>query len=172
LEGGGKLIQVYTGNGKGKTTAALGLALRCAGAGLKVYIAQFAKGKKCSELVALKKFKNIKTEQFGSCRFIRKATKRDFELAEKGLDKVKLVLKEKKYDLVILDEINVALSLGLLKLENILGMIKKTPARTELILTGRNACTQIIEAADLVSEIKDVKHYFQKNIKARKGIEY
>ncbi|MDD2751581.1 MAG: cob(I)yrinic acid a,c-diamide adenosyltransferase [Candidatus Omnitrophica bacterium] len=166
------MIQVYTGNGKGKTTAALGLALRAAGAGLKVYIAQFAKGRKCSELAALKKFKNIKAEQFGSCRFIRKINQRDKDLAKKGLGKVKAALKSKKFSLVILDEINVSLNLGLLQLKDVLQLIQKTPGSTELILTGRNACAEIIELADLVSEIKDVKHYFQKGVAARKGIEY
>ncbi|MDD4900225.1 MAG: cob(I)yrinic acid a,c-diamide adenosyltransferase [Candidatus Omnitrophica bacterium] len=166
------MIQVYTGNGKGKTTAALGLALRAAGAGLKVYIAQFAKGRACSELVALKKFKNVKAEQFGSCRFIRKISQQDKNSAKKGLQKVRSVLKSKKFSLVILDEINVSLNLGLLQLNDVLELIQKTPAATELILTGRNACKEIVELADLVSEIKDVKHYFEKGVTARKGIEY
>lgn len=172
VEGGGTLIQVYTGNGKGKTTAALGLALRALGAGLKVYIVQFAKGKKCSELNALKKLKNIKVEQFGTCRFIRRITDEDRELAMCGLARAAEILAQKNYDVVILDEINVALELKLLKVDNILSLMRKASNRQELILTGRNAPCAILEAADLVSEIKEIKHYFKKGIKARKGIEF
>ena len=167
------MIQVYTGNGKGKTTAALGLALRAAGAGLKVYICQFLKGKKYCELIALKKFKNIKIEQFGTDCFIRKSpTEKDIELAKMALRQISKVIKEKEYGVVILDEINVALSLNLLKLKDVIRLLRKAPAKTELILTGRNAPAQIIKLADLVSEIKEVKHYFKKGVNARKGIEY
>lgn len=166
------MIQVYTGQGKGKTTAALGLALRAAGAGLKVYIAQFTKGKRCSELTALKKFTNIKIEQFGTCRFIRKITLRDLELAKRGIRAVKKAIGSKKYNIVILDEINNALSLNLLKLKDVLALIKKAPKKIELVLTGRGAHPEIVKTADLVSDIKEVKHYFTKGTKARKGIEY
>ncbi len=168
-----KLIQVYTGCGKGKTTAALGLAIRAAGAGLKVYIAQFIKSGRYSELAALDKFKNIKIEQFGSPCFIRgKPQKKDLDSAQRGLERVKKVLKTKKYDMLILDEVNIALKLKLLKLEEVLALIKKVPRKAELILTGRYAHPQIIKIADLVSEIKEVKHFFKQGIKARKGIEF
>lgn len=167
------MIQVYTGNGKGKTTAALGLALRAAGAGLKVYICQFLKGKEYCELTALKKFKNIKIEQFGTRCFIRKSpTKKDLELAKEALRAIARVIKQKKHKVVILDEINVALSLHLLKLKDVISLVKKAPVEIELILTGRNAPAQILRLADLVSEIKEIKHYFEKGLKARKGIEY
>ena len=167
------MIQVYTGNGKGKTTAALGLALRAAGAGLKVYICQFLKGKEYCELIALKKFKNIKIEQFGTNCFIRKSpAKKDIELARRALKAISKVIKEKKYGVVILDEINVALSLNLLKLKDVINLVRKAPAKMELILTGRNAPAKILKLADLVSEIKEVKHYFKKGVNARKGIEY
>jgi len=173
LEGGGTLIQVYTGNGKGKTTAALGLALRAAGAGLKVFIGQFVKGRCYSELNALKKIKNIKIEQFGTNCFIRKKPdKKDIELAENGLTKIAKTISKKAYDVVILDEINIALKLRLLKLRELLDLIKRTPKKTELILTGRNAHPKILEIADLVSEIKDKKHYYKKGIQARRGIEF
>jgi len=167
------LIQVYTGNGKGKTTAALGLALRAAGAGLKVYICQFLKGKFYCELTSLKKLKNIKLEQFGTTCFIKKApTAKDVERARCGLKAAKSAICGKRYDIVILDEVNVALRLGLLKLEDILSLIKNARAKKEIILTGRNAHPKIIEVADLVSEIKERKHYFKKGVKARRGIEF
>lgn len=166
------MIQVYTGDGKGKTTAALGLALRAVGAGLKVYIAQFLKGKNYSELKFLKKIKNIKIEQFGSGCFIKGApSARDIELAKTGFKKIKEIISKRSYNLVILDEINVALHLKLLDLEEIVDLIKNTPKSSELVLTGRSAPPEIIKAADLVSEVKEIKHYYKNGIKARKGIE-
>ncbi len=167
------MIQVYTGNGKGKTTAALGLALRAAGAGLKIYIGQFVKGKKYSELVAIKKIKNIKVEQFGSACFIRQApTKKDVELAKRGLGKIRKIISAGCYDIVILDEINIALKLRLLPLKDVISALKKTPKKMEVVLTGRDAHPKILKLADLISEIKEVKHYYKKGIKARRGIEY
>ncbi|MFH1888876.1 MAG: cob(I)yrinic acid a,c-diamide adenosyltransferase [Candidatus Omnitrophota bacterium] len=167
------MIQVYTGNGKGKTTAALGLALRAAGAGMKVYICQFAKGRHYSELNSLRKIRKIKLEQFGGTYFIRKkpATK-DIKSARKGLKKATNAICAGAYEVVILDEINIALNLKLLKTEDITGLIKNTPRKTELILTGRYAPREILEIADLVSDIKEVKHYYKKGVKARKGIEF
>lgn len=167
------MIQVYTGDGKGKTTAALGLALRAAGAGLKVYIGQFLKGKDYSELNSLRKIKNIKLEQFGRSCFIKKGPDpKDMELAKNGLERVNKVILQRIYDVVILDEINVALNLKLLKLEDVIELIRKSPRSLELILTGRNAHPQILRLADLVSEMKEIKHYFKKGVAARKGIEY
>lgn len=173
LEGGGTLIQVYTGNGKGKTTAALGLSLRAAGAGLKVYICQFLKGRYYCELASLKKLSNIKIEQYGrSCFIKRAANNKDRELAACGLEAVKKALSGRHYDVLILDEINVAVKLGLLKLKEVINLIENTPKETELILTGRCAHPAIIKLADLVSEIKDKKHYYRKGVKARRGIEF
>ena len=167
------MIQVYTGSGKGKTTAAFGQALRAVGAGLKVFIGQFVKGKNYSELKALKKIKNIKIEQFGRGCFIkREPNKKYIELARIGLERVRKIISIGIYDMVILDEITVALKLGLLKLGDIISLIKNTSKKTELILTGRNAHPEILKIADLVSEIKDRKHYYKKGVKARKGIEY
>jgi cob(I)alamin adenosyltransferase len=167
------MIQVYTGNGKGKTTAALGLALRAAGSGLKVYIAQFCKGRNYGELHTLKKIKNIKIEQLGTTCFIKKTpSPKDVAKAKNGLEKAKKIIAAKVYDVVILDELNIALALGLLQLKDILGLIKKAPRKTELVLTGRYAHPKLLKAADLVSEIKEKKHYYQGGIKARKGIEF
>jgi cob(I)alamin adenosyltransferase len=167
------MIQVYTGNGKGKTTAAFGQAIRAVGAGLKVFIGQFVKGKDYSELNALKKIKNIKIERFGRTCFIKRGPeKRDLELARSGLERVRKIISLGIYDVVILDEINVALKLKLLKLKDLLTLVDKTPKKIELILTGRNAHPKILKRADLVSEIKDRKHYYKKGVKARRGIEY
>jgi len=167
------LIQVYTGDGKGKTTAALGLALRAAGAGFQVYIAQFIKGSCYSELKSLKKFKNIKIEQFGRGCFIKsKPAAEDIGLAERGFAKVKQVISRRQYDLVILDEVNIAMHLKLLKLSAVVNLLKRSPKGVELVLTGRNAHPEILKLADLVSEIKERKHYFRHGIKARRGIEF
>ena len=167
------MIQVYTGNGKGKTTAAMGLALRAAGAGLSVYIAQFAKGRICSEHKALEKIKNIKVEQFGRDCFIRhKPGALDIESARQAMEKIKKIISCKNYRVIILDEINIALKLKLVCLKDVLDLIKHTPATIELVLTGRGAPAPIIKAADLVSRINEVKHYYAKGLKARKGIEF
>jgi cob(I)alamin adenosyltransferase len=166
------MIHVYTGNGKGKTTAALGLAVRASGAGLKVYFTQFIKGKCYSELVALKKFKNIKVEQFGRGCFIRKKpSQEDIDSANKGIDKIKKAVTEKKFDMIILDEVNIAVKLGLLNAGDILALIRIVPKNIEIVLTGRRALKQIIKEADLVSEIREIKHYYSRGLKARPGIE-
>jgi cob(I)alamin adenosyltransferase len=166
------MIHVYTGEGKGKTTAALGLALRACGAGCRVYIGQFIKGKSCSELKALNSLKNITVEQYGRGVFLgSKPAIKDILLAKSGLNKAVKAIDSKKYRVVILDEINIALHLGLLNIKEVLHLMRKTPKTIELILTGRYAPRQVIKSADLVSEIKEVKHYYKKGVKARKGIE-
>ncbi|MBU1998414.1 MAG: cob(I)yrinic acid a,c-diamide adenosyltransferase, partial [Candidatus Omnitrophica bacterium] len=119
-----------------------------------------------------KKIKKITVQQFGTCRFVRSPTAADIALAKKGLDSVKEKIKSKKFDLIILDEINNALNLGLLEINQVLEAIKTGICGPEIILTGRNAPKKIIKIADLVSEIKEVKHYYARGIKARKGIEY
>lgn len=167
------MIQVYTGNGKGKTTAALGMAVRAVGAGKKVYICQFLKGRYYCELATLKKLKNIKLEQFGTSCFVKKSpSAKDKELAGKGLAAAKKVLSSQLDIVVILDEINVACQLGLIDVKDVLRILKEMPKENEVILTGRNAPAEILKIADLVSEIKEVKHYFNKGVRARKGIEY
>jgi cob(I)alamin adenosyltransferase len=168
-------VQVYTGDGKGKTTAALGLALRAAGAGLKVYFAQFLKGKKCSESLALGKLKkNITFKQFGKKSFIIDLPSReDAKMAQKGLEQSIKAMKSNIYNLIVLDEVNFAIRLKLIRLEDIIMMIKDKPEGVELVLTGRNAPREIRKMADLVTEMKEVKHYYPEVCrKARKGIEY
>jgi cob(I)alamin adenosyltransferase len=166
-------IQVYTGNGKGKTTAALGLAIRAAGAGLKVFIAQFIKMGEYSEIKALKRFKDlILLEQFGSGRFIKgKPSASDIEAARKGVEKIKAAFTSGQHNVVIMEEANVAAGLGLLSVEDILKIMDEKPKDVELVITGRGADSRIIEKADLVTEMKEIKHYFQKGVKARIGIE-
>jgi len=169
------LVQVYTGNGKGKTTAAFGLALRAIGRGLKVYIIQFIKGGfDYGELYVVDKLPNLTLKAFGRGKFIteKPAEKADVEFAEEALALAEEVVKSGEYDMVILDEINVALSLKLIKIEKILRLIRNKPKHVELILTGRYAPNEIIETADLVTEMKEVKHPFNKGYQARKGIEY
>lgn len=167
------MIHIYTGDGKGKTTAAFGLALRAAGNGLKVYIAQFLKTGNSGEVNAVKGIKNIKVEQFGSGCFIKKIpTKKDIELAKVSLEKIRKIVAKGIYDMIVLDEVSVALHFKLLELKDVASLIKSTPKKIELILTGRHAHPQILKMADLVSEIKEIKHYFKKGVSARKGIEY
>ena len=166
-------IQVYTGNGKGKTTAALGLALRAAGAGKKVYFGQFLKGRKYSELYALKRFNDlILVEQFGKKSFIiKKPQKNDIIQAKHPLKRLLELLDEGQFDVVILDEINCAMKMKLIKISEVLKMLVKKPEYVEIILTGRDAPKKILEIADLVTEMKEIKHYFKKGIIARNGIE-
>jgi len=167
------MIQVYTGNGKGKTTAALGLALRASGASKNVYIGQFAKGRLYNEIKALKKIPHIRIEQFGRRCFIKKsADKIDVKLALAGFEAVKKIIRNKKHQLVILDEINIAVKYNLVPLSDLIKLIEKTPKNIELVLTGRYAHPKILSLADLVSEIKEIKHYYGKGVKARRGIEY
>jgi cob(I)alamin adenosyltransferase len=167
------LIQVYTGNGKGKTTAALGLALRSSGAGYKVYICQFCKGRLYSELAAVKKIKNIKVEQFGRRCFIKNApTKEDTRLAQKGLNKAREAILSRKFNLVILDEINIALKFKLVSVSEVIALLKGASSEQEIVLTGRYAPQQILKIADLVSEIKERRHYYRRGVKARRGIEF
>jgi cob(I)alamin adenosyltransferase len=173
LENG--LVQVYTGNGKGKTTAAFGLALRAIGRGLKVYIIQFIKGGfDYGELYVVDKLQNLKLKAFGRGKFVteKPAGKEDVELAEEALALAEEVVKSGEYDIVILDEINVALNLKLIKTEKVLQLINNKSKHVELVLTGRYAPKEIIDAADLVTEMKEVKHPYNKGFQARKGIEY
>jgi cob(I)alamin adenosyltransferase len=168
------LVQVYTGNGKGKTTAALGQALRAAGRGLKVLIVQFMKKWDYGELHSLELVPNIAIKQFGTKDFVLKgrAKKIDFEEAEKAFITGFEGVNSGKFDMVIFDELTVALDFDLLDLEEVVEKIKKKPENVELIITGRNAPRKIIEIADLVTEMKEIKHPYQKGVKARIGIEY
>ena len=166
-------VHVYTGDGKGKTTAALGLALRAAGAGLKVLIAQFVKGRPCSELNAIARFSDLVTlKQYGRQCFIRHTPEpEDIRSARKGLEEVKKLLTSGEYNIVILDEVNIAVHYGLFSVEELLELIGLKPENVELIITGRYANRKIVEKADLVTEMKEVKHYYRQGVEARKGIE-
>ncbi len=166
-------VQVYTGDGKGKTTAALGLALRAAGAGFRVYIAQFVKGMHYSELNSLAKLEEfITVKQYGrDCFIYREPEEEDIQAAQKGLKEVKEIMCSGKYQMVILDEANIATYYNLFSVEELLDFIRAKPKGVELVITGRAADPRIIEAADLVTEMKEVKHYYQKRVQARDGIE-
>lgn len=165
-------IHVYTGDGKGKTTAALGLSLRAICAGKSVYFGQFMKGMDYSELKAVDYLPNLNIKQFGSTRFIlNSATAEDIELAAAGLSEISKVLSSGDYDVVVLDELNVALFYKLFTLEEVVEVIKNRHKKVEVIITGRKADPAIIDLADLVTEMKEVKHYYNEGVMARKGIE-
>ncbi len=166
-------IQVYTGDGKGKTTAALGLALRAAGAGLKVFIGQFVKGMKYSELEALKRFEDFITiKHYGRNCFIHKEPKEaDILIAQEGLKEISDIVQNNDYDIVILDEANIALYYNLFSVQELLKILKMKSDSMEIIITGRQAPKEIIEYADLVTEMIEVKHYYTKGVQARPGIE-
>jgi cob(I)alamin adenosyltransferase len=166
-------VQVYTGNGKGKTTAMLGLALRAAGAGLKVYIGQFLKGSEYNEIKALRTYlPTITVEQYNKGYLLGQPSANSAQDAADGLKKAKAAMLSGEYDLIMLDEINVAVLLGLLYEEDVLELINNKPCGVELVLTGRYTTPNIIAAADLVSEIRDVKHYYNEGVAAREGIEW
>lgn len=168
------LIQIYTGDGKGKTTAALGLALRALGAGLKVYLGQFIKKGEFSEIRALRRLEpDIVIRQYGSGRFIKdRPSPADIRNAKKRLADLIRVMRSGKYDVIIADEILCAGSCGLLSLNEVKRLLDKKPAGVELVLTGRNAPRQIINKADLVTEMRKVRHPFDRGLAARKGIEF
>ena len=169
------LLQVYTGNGKGKSTAAFGMALRAAGHGARIAVVQFMKGwNGYGELKTLPEIKGLKLVHTGrsKCIFRGDETQEDFDEAAKGLDAAAKFLASGDFDLVILDEANVAVDFGLLKAEDVLAAVKKRAQHTEAVLTGRNAPASFIEAADLVTEMKEIKHPYQKGITAREGAEF
>lgn len=166
-------VQVYTGDGKGKTTASFGLALRAVCAGYKVYIGQFMKGANYSELKAPEYLPNLKIEQFGSTQFIHSTpSQRDIDMANEGLKKIQSIINSGEYDVVIMEEINVAMMYDIFPTEKILDIIKNKPEHVELVLTGRYAKREIIEVADLVTEMRMIKHYYLDGVQARKGIEF
>ena len=166
-------VQVYTGNGKGKTTAALGLALRAAGAGWNVFIGQFAKGMSYSELPILRRLADCVTvRQFGRTCFIDRVPEQaDCHCAEEGLAECREILLAGDHRLVVLDEINVAVALRLLAVEDVLELISLRCDPIELVITGRWADPRVIERADLVTEMREVKHYYRQGVMARTGIE-
>ncbi|MBN1596062.1 cob(I)yrinic acid a,c-diamide adenosyltransferase [candidate division FCPU426 bacterium] len=164
---------VYTGPGKGKTTAALGLTLRAAGAGLKVCFIQFLKGGTSAEHKMLKKLPGVTLQQYGQDGFVgRKPAARDLLAARRGLAALRRALASEAYDLVVADEICVAEKLGLLQLSKVVDVMQEKPPAVELVLTGRQAAPEIKRRADLVTVMQEKKHYFRRGVKARKGIEY
>jgi len=167
------LVQIYTGNGKGKTTAALGLALRAKGTGLRVCVYQFIKGKPYGEHKALKRLGGVDVIQCGRRCFIKRSpAKKDVEMAKNGLEKARQIIASGKYDVVILDEINVTPKLGLIKTKNIVNLLKEKPSRLELVLTGRYCPKSLYKHADLITDMREIKHPYQRGIKARRGIEF
>ncbi len=169
------MLQVYTGTGKGKTTAALGLAFRALGQGSRVFLIQFMKKRADSgEIKAAPRFKRFKVLQAGREGWVKKGhvSLKDKQLAQRGLDAARRALGSKKYDLLILDELNVAVNYNLLCLQEVQEILNNRPKKTEVVITGRYAHPEILKAADLVSEIREVKHYYKKGISQRAGIEY
>ncbi len=165
-------IHVYTGNGKGKTTAAFGLALRASMSGKKVYIGQFIKGMAYEETKCTEFISSIDIEQYGtSCLIDRKPDENDIKRARKGLQRCKEMLTNGKYDLVIMDEVTIAIYFGLLTDEEVISTVQSKKENVEVVLTGRYASEKIIDMADLVSEIREVKHYYSKGVLSRKGID-
>lgn len=166
-------IHVYTGNGKGKTTACFGLALRALGAGKKVFIGQFMKGLPDSAFKSFEKLDNIDIEMFGAKSFVGNDPQYfDITKAKEGFERSLSVLKSDEYDVVILDELNLTFVTELITEEQFNELIAAKPERTELIISGRYAPDFIKEAADLVTEMRDVKHYYRDGILARKGIDF
>jgi cob(I)alamin adenosyltransferase len=183
------LIHVYTGDGKGKTTAALGLALRAAGCGFCTYVCQFLKGQEYGELEAVRWLATgapdgaarppITIERFGQPTFVHvsadgasSATAEDVRLARAGLDAARRAMSSGRYEMVVLDEINVALYFRLLTVQEVLEVIDNKPEGLELVLTGRRVPDEILARADYVTEMREVRHPYQQGIKARKGIEF
>lgn len=166
-------VQIYTGDGKGKTTAALGLSLRAAGAGLSVYIAQFLKKGDYSELKALERFSDkITIEQFGAGGYIVGEPKpEDLAAAQKALAAIRAALKSGAYDIVIMEEAGVAEKFSIISADDVLDIIAAKPENVELVITGRGVSQKVMDAADLVTEMKEIRHYYQKGVLARPGIE-
>jgi len=169
------LTQVYTGDGKGKTSAAFGLALRAIGRGLKVYVIQFIKGGfDYGELHVVQHLPNLKIKAFGRGKFVTQIppTKEDVKLASQAFELAEQIVSGGEYDVVVLDEINVALHLKLIELDKVLRLIEKKPKHVELVLTGRHASPKLLDMADLVTEMKEVKHPYTTGTPPREGIEY
>jgi cob(I)alamin adenosyltransferase len=168
-------VHVYTGNGKGKTTAALGLAFRAAGRGLRTYIGQFMKGQQYGELDAARLLPGLVTiEQYGKNTFIHVKDPPDpvdVRMAREGLAKARAAMLSGQYDVVVFDEISTAHHFRLITTQDILDMIREKPEGVEIVFTGRYAPSELIAAADVVTEMNEVKHYYQKNVPARDGIE-
>ncbi|MBQ6807786.1 MAG: cob(I)yrinic acid a,c-diamide adenosyltransferase [Firmicutes bacterium] len=170
------LIQIYTGNGKGKSTAAFGLALRASGCGLRTAIVQFMKkGEWYSEIAAIQQLPLVEIYSYGGSKFLKKGTTPDAEnlqLAKDAVAKARELMTQGEIDILVLDELNNAVFFDLLTEEEALSLFREKPAHMELVATGRNATQAMMDAADLVTEMREIKHPYQKGIQARKGIEF
>jgi cob(I)alamin adenosyltransferase len=168
-------IQIYTGNGKGKTTAALGQAMRAAGNGLKTFIVQFMKDYPYGEIKSIKHLSDcIRLEHYGNDRFVfrkKQPDDKDITAAQQALKQARKAMLSAEYDIVIMDEVCVAIHFGLLRNEDVVSILVEKPPKVELILTGRYCPAAIIEKADLVTDMLEIKHYYQKGVVARRGIE-
>lgn len=165
-------IHVYTGNGKGKTTAALGLSIRAVCSGKKVFFGQFIKGMEYSETKIQDYLPNLVIQQFGiNCFIYNDPTEEDIQCANRGLQVCKSILKSGEYDVVVLDELTIALYYKLFTVEEVIEALKNRAPNVEVIITGRYADDKLIEMADLVTEMKEVKHYYMQGIESRKGID-
>ncbi|MGM0417940.1 MAG: cob(I)yrinic acid a,c-diamide adenosyltransferase [Thermodesulfobacteriota bacterium] len=167
-------VHMYTGDGKGKTTASIGQSVRALGAGFRVYFCQFCKKGDFSELAFLSKAsENIRIEQVGNKEFLNQNNfQKQKNLVSEGFEKAYKEIFSLNYDLAVLDEIVFAVYSGLIEEVKVLDLIKSKPYQTELVLTGRGECLQILEAADIVTVMENRRHYFEKNVQARKGIEF
>jgi len=168
------LIHVYTGSGKGKTTAAIGLGLRAIGAGYTVHMVQFMKGRRYSEINGIEELKGFSVSQHGRDEFVNKQNpeKIDIDMAKEGFAFAKKIIHDNTYDLIILDEINVAVDFKLIDLDEVITVLDNKPKSLELVCTGRYAHPEIIKKADLVTEMLEIKHPYQKGIESRKGIDF
>jgi len=168
-------VQVYTGNGKGKTTAALGLALRAAGHGFATYFGQFLKGRPTGELQAARRLSPLLTiAQFGRKGFLRPdgdPDQEDIDRARRGLARCLRAMRSGRYRIIVLDEINVAVAFGLLTIKDVFDFLDRRPADVEVVLTGRGARPALLRRADLVTEMRERKHYSSQGVRARGGIE-
>ncbi len=167
-------IHIYTGAGKGKTTAAIGLGIRAAGANNKILMIQFMKGRRYSELDTLEKIPNFEFIQYGRDEFVSKENpeKIDINLAREGFEHARKVMLSNKYDMLILDELNVAVDFNLIPVEKVIKLIIEKPEKMELILTGRYANPEFVKIADVVTEMLEIKHPYQNGVIARKGIDF
>jgi len=168
-----RLVHVYTGDGKGKTTAALGLILRAVSAGMRVYFGQFLKNaRSCENKTLRERFREVDVKCFGTGSFVRgKPSSREIKAANAGLAHIRKAMVSREYDLVIADEINNAVALGLLSVCDVLDAMEERPPTVELVLTGRSAPPEICEQADIVTEMRKIKHCYDKGVPARPGID-
>lgn len=166
-------VQVYTGDGKGKTTAALGLILRACGAGLRVYLGQFIKKGRFSEIKTLQdRFPEVTVEQYGLGHFIKgDPSPEDIAAATEGLAKLRNAMASGDHDIVVADEANTAVSIGLLPVGDLVALMEAKPPDVELVITGRDADEMVMDRADLISEMRNIKHYIDNGVGARQGIE-